>query len=360
MVGGAPGGFMGDVHRMAQRMTGRFMLAAGALSSDPQRAVTAGTMLGLPPDRSYADWRDMAAREAARPDGIQVVSIVTPNYLHLPVARAFMDHGITVICDKPLSADPAEAEAFARDIPDPDARFIVTYTYSGYAMVRHARHLVASGALGRIRMIQVEYPQDWMALPSSGNLGWRQDIRLGGAGGCLGDIGTHALHLAEFTSGLECRQVSALLTRIDENAAVPDSAQLLLRFADNATGGMWVSQVAAGCGNALCIRIYGEKAALGWQQEYPDQLSFTPLGKATQILERGSTDVSEPVFVPRGHPEGYVSAFARLYDDAANLLTNQPAPLLPRFSAGLRGMRFIEAALQSSRNNGQWHDIRVG
>lgn len=358
MIGGAPGSFMGDVHRRALALTGQFSLVAGCLSRHPRQALEAGQALGLDPARAYTDWTRMAREEAARPDGIALAIIVTPNAMHLPVAAAFLDAGIPVLCEKPLALTLEQARHFAIRFEEKTNDMIMAYTYSGYAMVREARRLVQTGALGALRGIQVEYLQDWLADADSDG-GWRLDPRTGGAGGCVGDIGTHAFHLAEFVSGLRCEALSARISHLVAGRAVPDDAQIQLRFADDTVGGLWVSQVATGCGNALRLRLFGEKAGLEWNQEQPDTLVLSTMDGCQTHIARAGSAVPTPSLLPRGHPEGYLEAFARLYADTAGLLGGHNAPLLPRLDAGLRGQEFIEAALESGARYGAWTALRT-
>ena len=320
MVGGGQGAFIGEVHRMAARLDDRYQLLAGALSSNPDRARESAAGLGLDPDRSYDDFITMAATESARADGIEAVAIVTPNHLHYAPARAFLEAGIHVICDKPLTSNAEDARTLQQVSQQHDALFAVTYNYSGYPMVRQAREMIASGELGTVRLIQVEYPQDWLStdLESSGQkqASWRTDPTQAGAGGSLGDIGTHAFHLAEFISGLEVESILADLNSFVAGRLLDDNAQVLLRFAGGARGSLWASQVAVGHENGLRIRIYGEKAGLQWFQEQPNQLRFSPLGEAPRLLTRGSAVVGDSAAaatrIPGGHPEGFLEAFANL------------------------------------------------
>ena len=357
MIGGAPGSFMGDVHRRALALTGQFSLAAGCLSRHADQALKAGKALGLDPARTYTNWRQMAQAEAARLDGIALAIIVTPNDMHLPVATAFLEAGIPVLCEKPLTLTLDQAQDFSRRFIAKAQDMVVAYTYSGYAMVREARRLVHNGTLGALRNIQVEYLQDWLGNADSEG-GWRLDPRTGGAGGCLGDIGTHAFHLAEFVSGLRCEALSARVSHLVPQHTVPDDAQIQLRFSDNAVGSVWISQVATGCGNALRLRLFGEKAGLEWNQEHPDSLIISTADGRTTHITRGGSAILTPSLLPRGHPEGYLEAFARLYADTARLLSAQDAPLLPRLADGIRGQEFIEAALKSGANDGAWVSLQ--
>jgi predicted dehydrogenase len=364
MVGGGEGAFIGAVHRIAARLDDEFELVAAALSSDPARAASSAAALRIAPERSYADFRTMAVAEAARADGIDVVSIVTPNHLHHAPARAFLDAGIDVICDKPLTRTLGEAEDLADAVAALGRVFVVTYNYTGYPMVRHAREMIQAGALGAIRMVQVEYLQDWLTTPveASGNKQavWRTDPERSGAGGSLGDIGTHAFNLAEFVTGLRCEAVAAELTAFVTGRRLDDNANMLLRFAGGARGSLWCSQVAPGHENGLRLRVYGEAGAIEWAQEQPNQVRHAPFGKAPLVISRGGpgagSAAAHATRIPAGHPEGFLEGFAQIYRDAAALIRAQrdgiqPPPecvLLPGVLDGLRGLRFIDACVKSS------------
>lgn len=372
MVGGGQGAFIGGVHRMAARLDDRFDLVAAALSSDPARAQTSGRELGLDPARVYADFRAMALAEGTRPDGIEAVAVVTPNHLHHAVACAFIDAGIHVICDKPLTRTLDEALDLVARVKKSGVLLGVTYTYSGYPMVRHARELVQSGALGEIRVVQVEYAQDWLAqdLEQSGQKQalWRTDPALAGEGGCIGDIGTHAYHLACFVTGLAVSQLAADLSTFVAGRQVDDDAHVSLRFDNGARGHLWASQVAAGCQNALSLRVFGSQGSLSFRQEAPDELWYTPLGAPTQRLTRGGpglgTAAAQATRIPGGHPEGYLEAFAQLYREMADQIHARQAgqttaQALPDVQAGADGMHFVEAALRSHAQGGVWVALKA-
>lgn len=369
MVGGGLGAFIGGVHRIAARLDDRYELVAAAPSSDAQRARDSGAELRLDPGRVYVDYREMARAEAARADGIEAVSIVTPNHLHHDVACAFLDAGIHVICDKPLTATLAQADDLVARALSSGLLFAVTYTYSGYPMVRHARELAHGGALGDIRVVQVEYAQDWLAEPIEGaghkQASWRTDPTRSGPGGCIADIGTHAMHLAGFVTGLRIVAVSAELSCFVSGRAVDDDAQVRLRFDNGARGMLWASQVATGCQNALALRVFGTRASLSFRQECPDELWFTPLGEPPRQLRRGGPALGPAAAhasrIPGGHPEGYLEAFAQLYRDMADQIegrrdgsTEPQALLLPGVIDGAHGMQFVDAALRSSHLDGAW------
>jgi predicted dehydrogenase len=375
MVGGGQGAFIGSVHRMAARLDDRYELVAGALSSDVARAHASAAELHIAADRSYADYHAMAQAEVARADGIDVVAIVTPNHLHGRIAAAFLTAGIHVICDKPLTTTLAEALELVQRVRDSQCLFALTHNYSGYPMVRQAREMVAAGELGEIRVVQAEYPQDWLStdLESTGQkqAAWRVDPAQAGAGGSLGDIGTHAEHLARFISGLELAEVSADLSSFVAGRRLDDNAHVLLRYTNGARGMLWSSQVAPGNENSLKVRIYGSKAGLEFRQENPNQLWFTPLGQPPRLLTRGGsgngTAAGHATRIPAGHPEGYLEGFAQIYKDVADQLQARwagvvPNPLacsVPTVEDGARGMKFIEAVVESSLANGRWTNAHL-
>jgi predicted dehydrogenase len=305
----------------------------------------------------------MARAEASRKDGIEAVSIVTPNHLHFGPASVFLKSGIHVICDKPLTSALDQARALAAIKPKNGAKFLLTHNYTGYPLIRQARTLVESGALGKIRVVQVEYPQDWLTNKlSNKQADWRVDPKRSGAGGCIGDIGTHAYNLARFVTRLETHSVSADLTTFVKGRKVDDNVHILLRFEGGARGMLWASQVAVGNENGIAIRVYGEKAGLEWSQTNPNQMWFTEFGKPRQLLTRGGAISGKPapsmnIRVPAGHPEGYLEAFATLYAQFAEVIRGDGkavAGLLPSLQDGVEGMTFIAAALKSSADNGRW------
>ncbi|MEO0484956.1 MAG: Gfo/Idh/MocA family oxidoreductase [Pseudomonadota bacterium] len=367
-VGGGQGAFIGDVHRIASRIDDRYELVAGAFSSTPQKSRASAEALGVSHDRAYDDFRVMAEREAARPDGIEAVSIVTPNHMHYPAAREFLRRGIHVICDKPLTSKLEDANrlvAIARTAwEETQTRFFVTYNYSAYPLVRQAREMVARGDLGTVRVVQVEYPQDWLAsaVETEGlkQAEWRTDPARSGGGGAIGDIGTHAFHLANFVTGLEVEALAADLHSFGDGRQLDDNAHILLRFAGGARGALWCSQVAVGTENALRLRIYGEKGGLSWAQEAPNELLFSELGGPEQRIRRAGGGFAAPsatTRLPAGHPEGYLEGFATLYTEIADTILGRPSPgadLVSGVGDGLRGMQFIAAALASSKAGSVW------
>ncbi|WP_299845921.1 Gfo/Idh/MocA family oxidoreductase [uncultured Paracoccus sp.] len=358
MVGGGSGAFIGAVHRIAARMDGRFDLVAGALSSDPDRAAASAAELNIA--RSYADFTEMARAEAAREDGIEAVAIVTPNHMHAAPAVAFLKAGIHVICDKPLAATPDQAREIAEAAAASDARFFLTHNYSALPMVREARALVAEGALGQIRLVQAEYLQGWLSDAAQGKQAeWRTDPARAGAG-ALGDIGTHAWQLAQFVTGQTPSEISAQLSSIVPDRPIDDDARVALRYASGAKGGIWVSQVAAGQGNNLSLRVFGTKGGLEWRQEDSERLILTPKDGPAQILTRAQ-DRSQSFRTPPGHPEGYLEGFANLYSDIAAIIRGDlaHAARVPGIADGLSGMTFIAAAQASSAQDGAWTKVQA-
>lgn len=364
MVGGGEGAFIGAVHRIAARLDGHYALVAGALSASPDKSHRSGAALGLEPARVYASFSKMARAEAARPDGIEAVAIVTPNHMHAPVAIAFLEAGIHVICDKPLATSLAEAERLRQLAAAKRRIFAVTYNYTGYPLVRHARALVAEGMLGQIRVVQVEYPQDWLTEPleASGQkqAAWRTDPAQAGRGGCLGDIGTHAYQLAGFVTGMQATELCADLSTFVAGRRLDDNVHILLRYASGARGMLWASQVAPGNENNLWLRVYGSKGGIEWRQEHPNQLLFTPFGEAPRVISRGSAGVlpagQRITRVPPGHPEGYLEAFATIYAEIASAIrgSTDPAITFPGIDDGVAGVTFIEAAVRSSQQGAWW------
>ena len=369
MVGGGQGAFIGAVHRIAARLDDQYVLVAGALSSEPRRAIASALELGLHRDRAYHDFAAMAAGEAARADGVEAVAIVTPNHLHAPAASALLRAGIHVICDKPLATTVAEARDLVRLTKETGKVFAVTYNYSGYPMARQARAMVAAGELGDIRVVQVEYAQDWLTerLEATGQkqAAWRTDPAQAGAGGALGDIGTHAYHLACFVTGLTLESVCADLTTFVQGRRLDDNAQMLLRFEGGARGMLWASQVAPGNENGLKLRVFGSKGGLEWHQENPNELRYAPFGQPPRRLTRAGpgagTAAARVTRIPAGHPEGYLEGFATIYTEVAHAIraARQGKPpdgevLFPTVEDGLHGVEFIAAAVKSSANGGAW------
>ncbi|QDZ02830.1 Gfo/Idh/MocA family oxidoreductase [Nitratireductor mangrovi] len=370
MVGGGQGAFIGAVHRIAARLDGEFELVAGALSSDPARAKASAAELGLDPERSYGSFKEMAKAEAKRSDGIEAVAIVTPNHMHYPAAKAFLEAGIHVICDKPMTSNLADAKKLAALAGQSGRLFVLTHNYTGYPMVRQAREMVAKGVLGDLRVVQAEYPQDWLTerLEGTGQkqASWRTDPKKSGAGGATGDIGTHAFNLARFVTGLTLDSLAADLTAFVDGRPLDDNAHVLLRFKGGAKGMLWASQVAPGNENALKLRVYGTKGGLEWEQEHPNHLWFTPFGQPKQLITRGGAGAGDAAGrmsrVPPGHPEGYLEGFANIYAEAARAIRAARRKggkagkdvIFPTVEDGVEGVAFVEACVKSSRKNGAW------
>lgn len=367
MVGGGRGAFIGAVHRIAARMDDRFELVAGAFSSNPENSKLSAADLHVAADRAYGSYEEMLLEEAKRTDGIQAVVIVTPNHMHFPVAKACLEAGLHVICDKPVTRTLEEALELEKIVKSSKGFFALTHNYSGYPLVRYARELVEQGKLGKLRVVQVEYPQEWLtqaAAPDNKQASWRTDPAKTGAG-CLGDIGTHAFQLAQFIAQQKVTSVNADISSFVDGRLVDDNAHVLLRFDGGAKGMLWASQVAPGCENGLRIRVFGDKASITWAQETPNELWFAELNKPHQRITRrgdiGSEIAARGMRVPGGHPEGYLEGFANLYKDIADIIIAYDAgerhflqDWVPNIETGVDGMRFIDAVLSSARNDGTW------
>ncbi|MCB1446816.1 MAG: Gfo/Idh/MocA family oxidoreductase [Rhizobiaceae bacterium] len=369
MVGGGSGAFIGAVHRIASRIDDHYELVAGALSSTPEKSRQSGAELGLDPSRTYDDFKSMAIREAKLKNGIEAVSIVTPNHMHYPAAREFLRRGIHVICDKPLTSNLADAKKLLRIAEESDALFVLTHNYTGYPMVRQARAMVAAGELGEIRIVQVEYPQDWLAEPveqtGQKQAAWRTDPRQSGVGGSTGDIGTHAYNLACFVTGLDLEELAADVHTFVEGRQLDDNAHVMMRFAGGAKGMLWCSQVAAGHENGLKLRVYGTKGGIEWVQADPNYLWYTPLGKPRRLITRNGAgagpEAGRVSRIPPGHPEGYLEGFATIYSEAAKAIIARRKGekvgadvIYPTVRDGVKGVAFVEACIASSRRNGAW------
>lgn len=362
LVGGGPGAFIGPVHRMAAELDGKIELVAGAFSQSAERSRAAGASFGIDPARAYASYAEMMQAESRHEDGIDFVVIATPNYLHLPVAEAALAAGIAVMSDKPATATYDEALKLEAVVAKAGIPYGLTHTYAGYALVREARALCASGKLGPIRKVAVEYLQGWLSKPleATGHkqAAWRSDPALNGPGGCIGDIGTHAFHLAEYVTGLKVTSINATLRRVVPGRMLDDDCNALIRLEGGASGVLMASQVAAGERNNLRIRVYGENGSLEWRQEGPNTLSVKWLDGPEEIRHAGARYLgADTLAVTRliaGHPEGYIEAFAVLYREFADALTawktgkaDVVPATLPGIEAGVRGMRFIERTIES-------------
>lgn len=364
MVGGGPGAFIGPVHRIAAELDGKIELVAGAFSQSAERSLAAAEMYKIDSDRAYPDFKAMLDAERKRPDAIDFVAIVTPNHLHLPVAAAALEAGFPVMSDKPATATYEEAVELENAVAKSGLPYGLTHTYAGYALVREARAMCAGGQLGNIRKIAVEYLQGWLTKPIEATgqkqAAWRSDPARSGAGGCIGDIGTHAFHLAEYVTGLKVVGVNASLLSVVPGRKLDDDCTALLRMNNGAQAVLMASQIAAGEGNGLRLRVYGEKGSLDWRQEDPNRLRVKWLDGPEEIRHAASgylgEDARAVTRLPGGHPEGYFEAFAVLYREFADALlrwrrTGKVAmPVtLPGIEAGVRGMRFIDRAIESSK-----------
>ncbi len=364
MVGGGKDAFIGAVHRIASRLDDHFELVAGALSSTPEKSRASGEALSIP--RVYDDFKAMAIREARLKNGIEAVSIVTPNHVHYAVAREFLKRGIHVICDKPLTSNLPDAKKLVKAAEASGAIFVLTHNYTGYPMVRQARQMVTNGDIGKIRVVQVEYSQDWLSVEQDFKQAeWRTDPARSGAGGSTGDIGTHAFNLACFITGLEVESLAADIQAFVPGRLVDDNAHVMLRFHGGARGMLWASQVAPGNENALRIRVYGETGGLEWAQEDPNYLWHTPFNEPKRLITRngaGSDDASSRISrIPPGHPEGYLEGFANIYSEAAAAIIasrrgEKPleSVIYPTVYDGLKGVQFVSACVTSSKRNAAW------
>jgi predicted dehydrogenase len=374
MVGGGRDAFIGAVHRIAARIDDHYELVAGALSSTPEKSIASALDLGIDEKRAYPDFKTMAMREARRKDGIEAVAIVTPNHMHFPAAREFLKRGIHVICDKPMTATLADATKLKQIASESKALFVLTHNYSGYPMIRQAREMVKSGVLGDIRIVQAEYPQDWLAhkIEDTGQkqAEWRTDPKRSGAGGAIGDIGTHAFHLAGFVSGLTLESVSADLDSFVKGRKLDDNCHVMLRFKGGAKGMLWASQVAPGHENGLKLRVYGTKGGLEWVQADPNYLWYSPLGEQRRLITRGGAgagaDAGRVTRIPAGHPEGYLEGFATIYAEAAQAILARragkkvPAEVMyPTADDGVTGVAFVDACVRSSKANARWTTLNI-
>ena len=370
MVGGGNDAFIGGVHRIASRLDGKYQLVAGALSSTPEKAHASGVALGLAADRIYDDFKQMAIREARLKKGIEAVAIVTPNHVHYAAAREFLKRGIHVICDKPLTSNLRDARNLLKAAEASNALFVLTHNYTGYPMVRQAREMIAGGDIGRVRVVQVEYAQDWLTEHQDFKQAeWRTDPARSGAGGSTGDIGTHAFNLAGFVTGLELESLSADLQAFVQGRKVDDNAHVMLRYEGGARGMLWCSQVAPGNENGLRLRIYGDMGGLEWSQEDPNYLWHAPFGEPKRLITRngagGGGAAGRVSRIPAGHPEGYLEGFANIYSEAAEAIAAKrnglPVPadvVFPSVQDGLKGVEFIDACVRSSARDAAW--IKVG
>ncbi|MFK4440620.1 putative dehydrogenase [Caballeronia udeis] len=370
MVGGGEGAYIGGIHRYASRLDDQYELVAGAFDISDEKGRAFAGSVGVASDRAYGSYLELIESERARADKADIVSICTPNHTHFPIAKALIEAGFDIICEKPMTTTLEDAVSL-HQLARSSGRFVgVTYTYSGYPLVHEARALVEQGAIGTVRVVQVEYPLEWMAtaIEAAGNAQaeWRTDPKRSGRGGSIGDIGTHAYHLAAFVSGLKLEALCADLATFVPGRSLDDNAHVMLRYEGGARGLLWSSQVAIGHSNGLRLRITGDKGSLAWAQEQPNELLHTPLGGAPVTIKRGRDDVSDAARVrtrtPPGHPEGYIEAFANLYGGFAEAIrarldNRQAGPLgrdIPVAYDGLKGVAFVDAVVDSFERGSAW------
>ena len=376
MVGGGSGAFIGAVHRRAAVMDGEVEFVAGALSSTPEKALASGRELGLTDERNYASWERMLEAELSLPEeeSVDFVSVVTPNHMHHPVARGFAEAGFNVVLDKPMVQTSQEAEDLTRVVEDSGVVFAVTYTYTGYPMVKQARHMVRQGLLGEVRKVIVEYNQGWLAsrLEESGakQAEWRTDPARSGIAGAVGDIGSHAENLVSTITGLEIAEICADLTTFVSGRRLDDDGNLLIRYEGGAKGVMVASQISAGEENDLRVRIYGTEGGLEWRQEEPNYLFHRPTEEPERVLKRGNDYLCEEAKrasrLPAGHPEGFIEAFANVYMSVAATIRARQEQVepdglprdFPTVYDGAQGVHFIEKTVESSRSDEKWLDAR--
>lgn len=364
MVGGGPGAFIGPVHKMAAELDGKITMVAGAFSQSHERSRAAGEAFNIDPGRAYSSYSEMFEKERQRADPIDLVVIATPNHLHLPVAEAALAAGFAVMSDKPATATYDEALKLQDVVAQAALPYALTHTYAGYSLVREARALCAEAKFGKIRKVAVEYLQGWLSKPlettGQKQASWRSDPALNGPGGAIGDIGTHAFHLLEYVTGLDVIAINAALRSVVPGRKVDDDCNALLRLQDGASGTLMASQVAAGERNGLRLRVYGETGSLEWHQEDPNRLIVKWLDGPEEIHHASGSYLGKDALavtrLPGGHPEGYIEAFAVLYREFADAVSAwkagaayAPPATLPGIRAGVRGMRFIERAIESNR-----------
>lgn len=370
MVGGGEDAFIGAVHRKAIALDGKAELVAGAFSRDFQNTKNTGISLGLDESRLYKTFEEMADAEANRPEGIDFVVIVTPNNTHFPIAKAFLEKGIHVVCDKPLTTQLHEAEELKRLAEANNLFFCVTYTYTGYPTVKHLKEMIAKGDLGEIRVVNAEYPQDWLATPKEKTgqkqSAWRTDPAQSGKSNCVGDIGSHIENMVSYLTGLKIESLCARLDTFVEGRLLDDNATIMVDYESGARGLYWSSQVAIGHDNGLRVRIYGTKASAEWSQENPNYLKISYLDKPTEIISRGRDELYPHAEsysrIPSGHPEGYFEAFANIYDTFIKALTKKIAGVslsaddldFPKVEDGIQGVRFIGKCVESSEKGAAW------
>lgn len=373
MVGGGEGAFIGDVHRRAIALDGKARLVAGCFSRDKKTTLATGEGLHLDRERLYASYTDMAAAESARDDGIDFVVVVTPNASHYPIAKAFLEKGIHVVSDKPLTTDLSQAEELDRLAKEKGLLFAVTYTYSGYPAVKHAKAMIAAGEIGTIRFVNAEYPQEWLAdkIEDSGQkqASWRSDPSQSGISNCVGDIGSHIENTVAYITGLDIQRLSARLDTFVEGRILDDNATIMVDYVGGAKGLYWCSQVAVGHDNDLSVRIYGSQGTIRWRQENPNYLEVITKDKPATTISRGRDGLKARaeslVRIPAGHPEGYFEAFANIYKTFVDALIKKASGAtldgddldFPSAAAGAQGVKFIEKCVESAKKDASWLDF---
>ncbi len=372
MVGGGMKALIGEVHRKALKFDNRVELVAGCFSSHADRNAEVGVEYGLDPARVYANYEEMAKAEAAREDGIDFVSVVTPNNTHYAVCKAFLEAGINVVCEKPLCFTVEQAEELAKLSREKGLLFGVTYTYTGYVMSKVMKEMIAEGKIGKVVSVNAEYAQDWLLgeLATGNNTQtniavWRTDPAISGAANCVGDIGTHIENYVHYVTGLKIKRLIATTNKYGK--ALDLNANIIVEYENGVNGAYWCSQVAAGHYNGLAVRVYGDKGALEWAQEDPEHLRYTPMDGATQLLARGTGCIREKAAaqgrLPSGHPEGLVTAFANIYRNYVSALVAKKNGAdaevydYPRVEDGVNGVRFVKAVVESAANGSTWVEV---
>ncbi len=372
MLGGGQGAFIGDVHRKAINFDGLARLEAGVFSSSYDNTLATGAELGLSKERLYQNYIEMAEQEALRPDKIDFVVIVTPNHTHYPMAKAFLEKGIHVVCDKPLTLEVAEGEELKSIAENQGCLFCVTYTYTGYPAVKQAREMIAQGEIGQIRFVNAEYAQEWLStsLEKEGHrqAAWRTDPAQTGVANSVGDIGTHVENMVSYVTGLDIKDLCARLDIFGQGRSLDDNASVMVNYTSGAKGLYWISQIAVGNDNGLKFRVFGDKASIEWRQEDPNYLVVSRIGKPKEIVSRGRDDFHPHALgysrIPAGHPEGYFEAFANIYKTFNEALTKlkageaiNPAEIdYPKIDAGIAGVKFIHKCVESSKQGAVWID----
>ncbi len=375
VVGGGPGSFIGEIHRSAARLDDRYEVVASVLSSNPERSRSGGRAIGVSEDRAYGTFEEMIERECQRDDSIEVLAVMTPNGEHYAACRAGLERGIDVICDKPLTTKLEDSLDLVHRVHDGGLVFCTTYNYTGYPMVRQARAMVAAGELGEIRLVHLEYVQGHLSTivenTEEKKDAWRFKAQQVGASLIGGDIGVHSYHLGAYVTGLELTSLCADVGAVVPGRVADDYAGFLLRYENGARGVMWLTQAAAGAEHGLHIRVHGEKGGLDWHQEHPNHLLFMPLGRPAQLMSRGGPglrpEADRCIRVSIGHPEGYHEGFANLYADASEAIAarrtgTEPDPLamdFPTVEDGARGVKFVDATVESSRKGSTWVDCNL-